>query len=166
MPKDGFLRIGELAKRGRVTRKAVRYYERLGLLPQPRRSASGYRLYEEADIGRLLFVKRAKDVGLPLARIRDLLPLAEWEDCGNLRPRVQEAISDYLRFVNEKVRELLLLREELEVARNQLDTSCRPLRGEACNCEAPPVEGFISAQEIRFAIRRTGPKAAQRQRQR
>ena len=161
--RNNLLQIGELAKRGGVTRKAVRYYERLGLLPRPRRSPSGYRLYEEADVGRLLFIKQAKDVGLPLAGIRDLLPLAEREDCGDLRPRVQDAISDYIRFVNEKVRELLLLREELEVARSQLNTSCRSLRGEACGCETTPPEWLIPAQDIRFTRHQTGSKTEHRQ---
>ncbi|MFQ5882596.1 MAG: MerR family transcriptional regulator [Candidatus Methylomirabilales bacterium] len=161
---NGLLRIGELAKQVGVTRKAVRYYERLGLLPRPRRSPSGYRLYEEADIGRLLFIKRAKEAGLPLARICDLLPLAEGEECGNLRPRVQDAISDYLRFVNEKVRELLLLREDLEATRSQLNASCRPLRGEACGCDTTPPQGLIPPEAIRFTRRQKGPKTERRHR--
>ena len=65
------LRIVELARRGGVSRKAIRYCERLGLLFRPRRSPSRYRPYTEADVGRLLFNKQPKGVGLPLARSRD-----------------------------------------------------------------------------------------------
>lgn len=69
------LKIGELAKLTGLTAKTIRYYELLKLLPKPPRTESGYRLYSEADVQRLEFVKKAKRIGLSLEDIRDILTL-------------------------------------------------------------------------------------------
>ncbi len=69
------LHIGDLADKAGVSADTVRYYERLGLLGSPARTAGGYRVYTEADLGRLLFIRRAKLLGLSLDEIRGLL---EW----------------------------------------------------------------------------------------
>ena len=58
--------IGELAVRSGLTPDALRYYERLGLLPPPQRSGGGYRLYEEATLDRLRFIRQAQSLGLTL----------------------------------------------------------------------------------------------------
>ena len=69
------LKIGEMAKLTGLTTKTIRYYELLNLLPEPRRTESGYRLYSEEDVHRLEFIKKAKDLGLGLEDIRDILTL-------------------------------------------------------------------------------------------
>jgi len=67
--------IGKAAKRAGLSVDTLRYYEREGLLPRPRRTASSYRLYDEAAIARLRFINRAKVLGFTLAEIRELLQL-------------------------------------------------------------------------------------------
>lgn len=69
--------IGELAARGGFTPKAIRYYERIGLLPAPARRSSGYRSYGASDVARLDFVAKAKRLGLSLDEIRDVLALRD-----------------------------------------------------------------------------------------
>ena len=69
------LRIGQLAKLTGLTSKTIRYYELLNLLPEPRRTEAGYRLYSETDVQRLEFIKKAKRIGLSLEDIRDILTL-------------------------------------------------------------------------------------------
>jgi DNA-binding transcriptional MerR regulator len=69
----GTMVIGELARRAGVSPRTVRFYEALGLLPAPPRSEGGYRLYGEDDLRRLRFVRRARELGLPLREIRRLL---------------------------------------------------------------------------------------------
>ena len=69
------LTIGKAAKRAGLSVDTLRYYEREGLLPSPRRTASSYRLYDEAAIARLRFINRAKLLGFTLAEIRELLQL-------------------------------------------------------------------------------------------
>lgn len=67
------LKIGELAKLAGCTVKAIRFYEARGLLPPPVWSASGYRLYTERHLKRLGFIQRAKLIGLPLAKVKELV---------------------------------------------------------------------------------------------
>lgn len=64
---------GELAKRSGVNRETVRYYERVGLLPAPSRSASGYCLFAEAVVELIRFIKRAQSVGFSLDQIKILI---------------------------------------------------------------------------------------------
>ena len=63
------MQIGELASKARVTVQTVRFYERLRLLPEPQRKQSGYRLYFQHDLKRLLFVRQAKSLGFSLEEI-------------------------------------------------------------------------------------------------
>jgi len=67
--------IGEMAERAGVSVQTVRYYERRGLLPSPRRTPSGYRRYDDADASQLTFIRRAKDLGFTLTEIRELVDL-------------------------------------------------------------------------------------------
>lgn len=67
------MRIGELARRSGLAASAVRYYEQLGLLPTPERTASGYRSYADDTIDRLTFIRSAQAVGLTLAEVRQVL---------------------------------------------------------------------------------------------
>jgi MerR family copper efflux transcriptional regulator len=68
--------IGAVARRAGVGIDTIRYYEREGLLPKPRRRASGYRDYGSEVVERLRFIRRAKDLGFTLEEIRELLALS------------------------------------------------------------------------------------------
>ena len=72
------MNIGKAAEHSGVTPKMIRYYEAIGLVPKSRRSGSGYRNYGDSDVHTLRFVRRARDLGFPIARIRELLKL--WSD--------------------------------------------------------------------------------------
>ncbi len=69
------MRIGELAELTDTTTKTIRYYESIGLLPEPRRNPAGHRAYDEAALDRLRFVREAKATGLSLAEIQSILEL-------------------------------------------------------------------------------------------
>jgi len=69
------LRIGDVAERAGVNLQTIRYYERQGLLPRPPRLASGYRVFPDAAVRQVRFIKRAQELGFSLAEIRDLLSL-------------------------------------------------------------------------------------------
>jgi MerR family mercuric resistance operon transcriptional regulator len=75
MAATGF-QIGELSRRTGCNIETIRYYERIGLLPRPRRSGR-YRNYDPADAGRLAFIRRARELGFTLDEVRTLLSLAE-----------------------------------------------------------------------------------------
>ncbi|CAN5775977.1 Hg(II)-responsive transcriptional regulator [soil metagenome] len=72
---DEPLTIGQLAKRAGVKTDSVRFYERTGLLPRPKRSANGYRTYDQEALGRLRFIKKAQSLGFSLDEIRRILTL-------------------------------------------------------------------------------------------
>lgn len=76
-PYHAGMRIGELSERSSVPTKTIRYYEEIGLMPAPPRSASGYRDYGEDAAGRLGFIRAAQSVGLTLGEIREVLAVRE-----------------------------------------------------------------------------------------
>lgn len=105
------MRIGLLADRLGLNPKTIRYYESIGLLPEPCRTASGYRDYDDEDLTRLRFIKSAQRLGVTLDKIREILALREngQRPCGY----VQRMLRDELGDIDRKISELQQLREEL-----------------------------------------------------
>ena len=67
------MKIGELARATTTKVETVRYYEKIGLLPTPARTASNYRAYGSEHLARLSFIRRARDLGFTLEAVRELL---------------------------------------------------------------------------------------------
>ena len=111
------MQIGELAKRSAVTVQTVRFYERLRLLPEPQRKDSGYRVYSEPDLKRLLFVRQAKSLGFSLDEIREILRMRERGHCpcGD----VVSTAERHLRTVEEQITQLSKFRDGLSQAVKQ-----------------------------------------------
>lgn len=104
--------IGELAQQCGVSRDALRFYEREGLLAPPRRSLAGYRIYGESEIARLQFIRRAQATGLTLDDIRELLRvqhLQEPEACHRVAARLRDRIG----MIDHKIAELRNFRREM-----------------------------------------------------
>ena len=81
------MNIGQASHKSGVSAKMIRYYESISLLPEAARKDSGYRDYDDADIHRLVFVRRARDLGFSIDRIRELLDLWNDRDRGNVEVR-------------------------------------------------------------------------------
>ena len=103
------LTIGELAKAADVPASTVRYYERTGLLRQPPRSASNYRLYDEEDVYRLRFIRAAQATGFTLD---DMAELLQPSPCR----KVQRRIEDRLAEVSDRMKELRHVQRVLKAA--------------------------------------------------
>src|SRR6266849_9104799 len=71
------LKIGDLADRSGFSRDTLRFYERVGLLTPPRRTAAGHRVYDEEVLKRLGFIRRSQEMGLTLDDVRALLKVQE-----------------------------------------------------------------------------------------
>lgn len=106
------MRIGQLSAATGVSAKAIRYYEQIGLLPEPVRTQSGYRNYDERATDRLGFVKASQRAGLTLAEIRTVLEISDEGDapCGH----VSDLIDDKLREIQQRLEALKQTRSELE----------------------------------------------------
>lgn len=111
--------IGALGEATGVGAETIRYYERIGLLPEPARTAAGYRLYEPEHIRRLNFIRRGRELGLSLDAVRELLSLASdrLRSCARVDRLVQEHIHD----LDHKIAGLQQLRGALQ----SLADSCR-----------------------------------------
>ena len=106
------MKIGELATRSGVGIDTVRYYEKEGLLPKAQRLASGYRVYDQQDVRRLHFVRRAKGLGFTLPEIRELLALSAHRDDDMAAMKVVATAK--LADVQAKIAELDRIRDGLE----------------------------------------------------
>lgn len=129
------LRIGELAARADTSADTVRYYERLGLLGAPSRAQNGYRLYHEAELGRLQFIRRAKRLGLSLDEIRGLLGLAEGGECRPLRQQVAELLRRKIEECEGQLAELAAFKASLE---QRYELALRHEDAPACGCASFP----------------------------
>ena len=111
---DG-LTIGDLAERCGVSRDTLRFYERERLLTPPRRSAAGYRLYEETHAARVRFIRRAQATGLTLDDIRELLRVQQLRTPETCR-RVATRLRARIEVLDRKIAELEAFRGELAQA--------------------------------------------------
>ncbi|MGD9883136.1 MAG: helix-turn-helix domain-containing protein [Reyranella sp.] len=104
MPAEKCFPIGALSEQSGANIETIRYYERIGLLPKPARSAGGYRLYRATDTNRLCFIRCARDLGFSLEEIRRLLDLAD-QKSRSCR-RVHDIAVDHLVKVRTKIADL------------------------------------------------------------
>jgi MerR family copper efflux transcriptional regulator len=120
------VRIGELADRSGVSTKTLRYYESIGLLPEPRRTASGYRDYTAEALDVLGFVRSAQTVGLTLGEIRGVLGYREHNEmpCAHVIDLIRQRAAR----IDEQITELTRMRTELR----RLERRARDLRPEDC----------------------------------
>lgn len=121
--------IGQLAERVGASPQTIRYYESIGLLPEPERRPSGYRDYNEADVGRLTFVRTAQRLGLALAEIGEILRFRERGE----RPcdYVLEVLDRLSDDIDRRMAEMTQLRKDLTSLKQNAD---RLSRGEASYC--------------------------------
>jgi DNA-binding transcriptional MerR regulator len=121
------MRIGEAANRSGVPVKTIRYYEEIGVLAEPRRSASKYRDYEPEVVERLRFIRAGQAVGLSLGEIREIVVF---------RDRGEVPCAHVLDLLRRRSREIDERIVELQHARSVLDglvSRARRLRPEDCS---------------------------------
>lgn len=132
MPKGTF--IGEVAKQVGMNPKTIRYYEGLGLLSEPDRTESGYRLYSDADVERLRFIKGGKALGLSLTELRDILEAWSQGDspCGHVSELLETKIAD----LDRRIAAMIAFRDHLRAYKAEVDarepapdTPCKHIAG-------------------------------------
>lgn len=105
------LQRAELAKRTGCNLETIRYYEKIGLMPEPPRTTGGYRAYDREHLKRLAFIRRSRELGFSLEEIRSLLRLVDGGDytCSEVRDMTLEHCAD----VRRKIADLRRLERSL-----------------------------------------------------
>jgi MerR family transcriptional regulator, mercuric resistance operon regulatory protein len=116
--------IGKLAAAEGVSVETVRFYQRRGLLAKPERRGSGYREYSDADLWRLVFIRRARQFGFTLGEIAELLGPAQAQSTGEIAAAAQAKLAA----IDEQIRELMQQRCRLR----QLVRVCEHGDGKQC----------------------------------
>jgi DNA-binding transcriptional MerR regulator len=106
------MRIGELAAVSGHPTRTIRFYEARGLLPEPARSANGYRVYTDSDADRLEFIRNAQTAGLTLTEIASIIQLRDsgTAPCGHVNALLDAKLCD----VQQRLEQLNELRAELQ----------------------------------------------------
>jgi Cu(I)-responsive transcriptional regulator len=136
---DGAMTIGALARSADVSVQTIRYYERRGLLGEPRRRASGYREYDRSSLDRLRFIRRAQQLGFTLSEIGDLLALRL--DPGTTAADIKARAAIKIDDIDRRLRDLGEIRHALV----HLAGQCRGGRAPTGDCPLldalGPIEG-------------------------
>jgi DNA-binding transcriptional MerR regulator len=121
------MRIGEIGERSGLSTKALRYYERVGLIEEPTRTPSGYRDYGESVLDRLRFIRLAQAAGLTLGEIKGVIAFREQGSppCSHVLELIEGRASD----LDRRIAELRSLRDDLRA----LAERGRSLSPEACS---------------------------------
>lgn len=116
--RSSIMKINQLSKLTNVLSKTIRYYEEVGLLPEASRNSNGYRQYSSSDVERLVFIRRCRELKIPLEQIKMLIQVQS--DNTSSCNEVDSLIEQQLSKVRETIRELKLLEKTLHT----LATSC------------------------------------------
>ncbi|WP_020674511.1 MerR family transcriptional regulator [Geopsychrobacter electrodiphilus] len=114
--------IGEVARRLGITTRTIRYYEEIGLMGPPERVGGGTRMYDRAEILRLKFILKLKELGISL---KEMQIIAEYFDVndqnfGTLTPHLVELLDGHIGKVDEKIANLASLRREIVDYRSRI----------------------------------------------
>jgi DNA-binding transcriptional MerR regulator len=122
----GDMTIGQIGRQVGLSVETIRFYERRGLIPEPGRTASGYRKYSQEAVGRLRFIKRARQMEFSLDEIAELLALRESSDSACVR--VHKMAHDRMRHLREQLQRM---QEAVETLRRMVD-GCNGSGGQGC----------------------------------
>ena len=128
------LTIGQVAKSTGIGAKTIRFYEAAGVLSAPTRTVSGYRQYTAEGVQQLLFVRRARALGLSLHQLKALLAALDGGVSGPVRPRVREVVRAHLSAIQGQIRDLRALERQLEQVLRRMQAPSRPRTAGRCRC--------------------------------
>lgn len=131
----GLLNIGEAAAEAGVSTKSIRHYEQIGLIPPAHRTFANYRLYSQQDVHTLRFIKSARALGFPIARIGDLLSL--WNDHNRSSADVKQLALQHVAELDARIGDLRAMRETLARLAKSCHGDDRP--------DCPILEGLLGS---------------------
>jgi len=116
--------IGEAASASGVSAKTIRYDEAAGLITTANRSAGGYRVYTQTDVFTLRFIKRARELGFSIERIRRLIDL--WQDKSRASRDVKQLALDHIAEIRSKIAAMTSMRDAVQDLADACDGDERP----------------------------------------
>jgi MerR family copper efflux transcriptional regulator len=124
MDERGTFTIGEASRISGVSAKMIRYYEEIGLLAPVSRAPNGYRAYSAEEVHDLKFIQRARALGFPVARIRDLLAL--WRNHERSSSDVKKIALQQIAELEKKIAEMEALKRTLQQLADRCHGNSRP----------------------------------------
>ena len=118
------MNIGEAARASGVSTKTIRYYETAGLIATAERTGGGYRVYTQADVHMLRFIKRARDLGFSIDRIRRLLDL--WQNKSRASRDVKRLALDHIADIAAKIIAMSTMRDAVRELADKCEGDDRP----------------------------------------
>jgi Cu(I)-responsive transcriptional regulator len=106
------MNIGDAAKASGVSAKMIRYYEATGLIPTAGRTGAGYRVYSDTEVQMLRFIRRARDLGFPVDKIKELLAL--WRDRSRHSADVKRLAPEQINGLERKINEMQAMKDSLQ----------------------------------------------------
>jgi DNA-binding transcriptional MerR regulator len=131
--------IGQLSQQTGISREAIRYYERIGLLPIPQRAENGYRQYGEADVERLQFIRRSRALDFAINEIREILALRD-----NQEPPCQyvmDVMQTRLTEIETRIHDLERLHDEIQYLHAAGSQLPEDVQMKTCVCQLIRVGG-------------------------
>ena len=148
MARSAEIKIGELSRQTGCNTETIRYYERVGLLPRPLRSAARYRLYETGDVRRLVFVRRARELGFSLVEVGALLALSV-DNGKDTCAEVRRLAASHLADVRAKIADLRAMQRVLSDAVRRCDAGELPGCPLIGTLSSPPSVNLVSRRQPR-----------------
>jgi len=118
------MNIGEAARASGMSAKTIRYYETAGLIATAERTGDGYRVYTQADVHVLRFIKRARDLGFSIGRIRRLLDL--WRDRSRASRDVKRLALGHITDIAAKIAAMSAVRDTVQELSDKCEGDDRP----------------------------------------
>lgn len=109
---EGFANISAASERSGVSAKMIRHYEDIGLIPKVNRTMAGYRIYREADIHNLRFIRRSRDLGFSTSEIGNLLDL--WQNRRRASADVKKLALRHIADLDKRIAEMQAMRTTLQ----------------------------------------------------
>ena len=144
------MNIGDAAKASGVNAKMLRYYESIGLIPRAERTEAGYRTYSAADVDTLRFIRRARDFGMPMDRVKLLVGL--WQDKNRSSREVKDIATRQIAELQSRISELTAMKDALAALANACHGDTRP------DCPILGDLAGLSATSLHTAASSRGPK--------
>ena len=158
------MRIGQVAERTGLDVRLIRHYEKIGLIPPPRRSeagyaSAGYRVFTEEHVERLEFIVLCRLLDLPLRDIGDLLRSVDEECCASAQPRLRRLLGEKLQEVDRRITLLQRLRQQLESYFQRLPEGAEGRESASCTPTTSPIECAFDDDPQIVEVEKPSPEA-------